>query len=98
MEMIMAQTFRAAAESDTDLDGSADAVGEAMEPLFEGEPDLERWRLLTEAIHLHRQALDEPDGATRARMLQEVIRLHTRWAQSQASATSRSFSPRSKAW
>ena len=95
----MAQVPEAAPEA-TDLEptGSADLIGEAMEPLFDDEPVLERWRLLTEAINLHRRALEEPDGATRGRMLQDVIRLHTQWAQSQASAASRSFDPRPRSW
>ena len=50
------------------------------------ERDLEQWRLLKEAVLLHRKALEEPDGIERARLLQKVIRLHSRWVQSQRAA------------
>jgi hypothetical protein len=83
-------------EPDPELVDGADA--DPVEALFEEEPDLERWRLLTEAIRLHRRALEEPDGVTRARMLQEAIQLHSRWAQSQTTATSRALDKRPKAW
>jgi hypothetical protein len=65
-----------------------------VEELFTEETELERWSLLTEAIRLHRQALEEPDGSQRSRMLQDVIRLHTRWAQSQSALGPRSFAPK----
>ena len=74
-------------------EAASEEAQDPVEELFAEETELERWSLLTEAIRLHRQALEEPDGSQRSRMLQEVIRLHSRWAQSQASAGSRSFAP-----
>jgi hypothetical protein len=96
-EIIMAE-FRRAAVAEYDPDSTAELVEDPDEALFEEEPDLERWRLLTEAIRLHRRAVEEPDGARRAQMLQEVIRLHSRWAQSQNGAVSRALDRRPKAW
>jgi hypothetical protein len=74
-------------------DSASEETPDPVEELFAEETELDRWSLLTEAIRLHRQALEEPDGSQRSRMLQEVIRLHSRWAQSQSSAGSRSFAP-----
>ena len=85
-------------QPDPEREGDSEPTPDPVESLFEAEPDLERWRLLTEAIQLHRRALQEPDGVTRAQILQEAIRLHSRWAQSQTAATSRALDQRPKAW
>jgi len=92
----MAESWREA--TDIDPDTSVGAVDDPDEALFEPEPELERWRLLAEAIQLHRRALEEPDGGRRMHMLQEAIRLHSRWAQSQTGAVSRALDQRPKTW
>ncbi len=86
----------AAALVENGLESGDDLDDDPAESLFEHDPELERRRLLTDAIGLHHRALQEPDGATRAQMLQKVFALHSRWAQSQNAANSRNSERRPK--
>ena len=92
----MGASHRDAEEAEGRHSGVRLAERQDPDPRF--EPDMERRRLLAEAIRLHRDALKEPDGIRRDRLLQEALRLHSRWTESQDGPVARAVAAPPAQW